>query len=170
MRVSIAFIGVALCSLLVSGAYADSLAPGMGLPELRLTDQHDIEATIDGDVQVVLFTRDMDAGKVVKEALATDGKERLAGAGAVYIADISGMPRLIAKMFALPSMRKRSYRMLLDRDGRATADFPSEKDKVTFLRVAAGVITSIEYVESAGVLSAMLMHGPVPASSPRRRD
>jgi hypothetical protein len=159
MRVAIGCIGT-LWLLLASSAHAEPLGPGMRLPEIRLSDQHDVETTIGADVQVVLFTRDMDAGKIVKEALAKDGKEQLEGAGAVYVSDISGMPRLIAKMFALPSMRKRPYRMILDRDGKATADFPSEKDKVTFLRIEVGAITGIEYVESAGVLSAMLAHTP----------
>src|SRR3546814_1459443 len=33
-----------------------------------------------------------------------------------YISDISSMPALIAKLFALPKMRKYSFRLLLNRD------------------------------------------------------
>ena len=51
----------------------------------------------------------------------------------LYVADIHGMPSFIARMFAIPSMQKRPYPMLLDRDGAATARFPSEEGKATLL-------------------------------------
>jgi hypothetical protein len=141
---------------LVSSAHAEPLAPGMHLPEIRLADQHDKEASVGAEVRAILFTRDMDAGGLVKEALSEKGDEMLATAGAVYVSDISGMPGVIAKLFAVPSMSKRPYRMLLDRDGKVTADFPSEKGKVTVLHVENGKIESVEYLKSAGEVRAML--------------
>ena len=150
------FLGLTLLMLFVSSAHAEPLAPGMRLPDFRLADQHDVEDSIGAEVRAVLFTRDMDAGNIVKEALAEKGEETLAAADAVNVSDISGMPRVIAKLFAVPSMRKRPYRMLLDRDGKATADFPSEKGKVTLIRLEAGQIKGVEYVESANQLRAKL--------------
>lgn len=145
-----------LLALTASGALAEPLTPGMRLPQIRLADQHDVEDSIGAEVRAVLFTRDMDAGNIVKEALAEKGGEMLAAADAVYVSDISGMPRIVAKLFALPSMRKRPYRMLLDRDGKATKDFPSEKGKVTLLRLQAGEIERVEYLESTDQVRAVL--------------
>jgi len=142
--------------LLASGAHAETLAPGMRLPEIRLADQHDVEDSVGAEVRAILFTRDMDAGNIVKEALADKGGEMLAAADAVYVSDISGMPRIVAKLFALPSMRKRPYRMLLDRDGKTTKDFPSEEGKVTLIRIGAGEIQGVEYLESADRVRAVL--------------
>jgi hypothetical protein len=149
-------IGTTLLAFLMSGAHAEPLGPGMRLPDIRLADQHGAEASVGAEVRAILFTRDMDAGGLVKEALADKGDEILAAAGAVYVSDISGMPGVIAKLFAVPSMRKRPYRMVLDRDGKATADFPSEKGKVTFLRVEDGEIESLDYLDSADQVRATL--------------
>jgi hypothetical protein len=75
------------------------------------------------------------------------------------------MPSLITKLFALPGLRKRPYRILLDREGNVTADFPSVSGKVTVLRLHALTIERVEYVESADALRAAL-HPP--AESPPR--
>ena len=72
------------------------------------------------------------------------------------MSDISGMPGMIRRFVALPAMRKRPYRMVLDRDGQATAEFPAEEGKVTLLRLDALKIEAVEYVDSAQALRAAL--------------
>lgn len=146
---------VLLALLLAGAASAATLAPGAVLPPLTLTDQHDVAATLGPGTRIVLFTRDMDAGDLVKQALA--GQPRtLDAAQAVYVSDISGMPTLVAKLFAVPAMRKRPYRMLLDRDGTATADIPSVEGKVTILRLTDLSIDSIAYLDSVAAVQAAL--------------
>lgn len=162
LRMRIATRAVLLLATFGAAAWAATLAPGMALPPLTLTDQHDVAATIGADTRVVLFTRDMDAGDVAKEALA-EHAALLDTAHAVYVADISRMPSLVAKLFALPAMRKRPYRMLLDRDGAATADLPAREGEVTVLRLADGKIAAIEYVASAEALRAALAPAAAPA-------
>ena len=76
------------------------------------------------------------------------------------MADISRMPSLVAKLFALPAMRKRPYRMLLDRDGTATADFPARAGEVTLLRLHDGTIERVDYAASAAALRAALAPAP----------
>ena len=142
-----------------AAAWATTLAPGMALPPLTLTDQHDVAATVGAETRVLLFTRDMDAGDVAKEALA-EHAALLEAAHAVYVADISRMPSLVAKLFALPAMRKRPYRMLLDRDGTATADFPARDGEVTLLRLHDGTIERVDYAASAAALRAALAPTP----------
>jgi len=137
-------------------AHAEPLHAGARLPELRLSDQHEVEATVGVDDEVVMFSRDMDAGSLVKEALAEHGGATLAAAKAVYVTDITRMPALITRLFALPSMRKRDYRILLDRDGKATEDFPSEEGKVTVIKLDEGVISEIVFVDTAAALLASL--------------
>jgi hypothetical protein len=137
-------------------ASAEPLRPGMPMPEIRLTDQHDVEMTIGPGVRYVVFTRDMDAGNLVKEALAENGGSILESAHAVYVADISGMPAFVTKVFAVPAMRKRGYRIVLDRDGKATTDVPSEEGKITVLDVGNGTVGQIQYVASAEGLRSLL--------------
>lgn len=141
-------------ALLLLAALA-ALAPGSTLPPLTLTDQHDVATTIGAQTRVIVFTRDMDAGDLVKAALATQ-PALLDTAQAAYVSDISGMPSLIARMFAVPAMRKRPYRILLDRDGKATAELPSVEGKVTVIALDRGRITAITFVDSSAALTAAL--------------
>lgn len=152
-------VGAALAAamaLVAVSVAAATLGAGMSLPTLALTDQNDASATIGPDVRLVLFTRDMAAADIVKEALADNGVALLDTAHAVTVSDISSMPRLITRLFALPAMRKRPYRMILDRDGTPTADFPSEKGKVTVLVVDQSKIERVEYIDTAAALRARL--------------
>jgi hypothetical protein len=135
---------------------AETLAVGTRLPELELSDQHDAEAEIGPDVRRIVFTRDMDGGDVVKAALAERGAATLEAAKAVYVAEISRMPTLVTRLFAVPSMRKREYRIVLDRDGKTTADFPYKEGHVTVLTIDDRVISNVELVDSADALRAIL--------------
>ena len=114
---------VLLAVLLLAGtAYGAPLAVGDPMPPLALEDQHGRAGNIGEGVRVVVVSRDMEAGDVVKKALAGRDQAFLDANGAVYVANISGMPALVTRLFALPRMRERPYRMLLDRDGAAMSD------------------------------------------------
>lgn len=129
---------------------------GDAFPSLQLKDQHDAPVTIGPATRLVLFSRDMDGGGHVKEALAEDGRSRLEDRGAVYIADVSGMPGFVRSAFALPSMRKRPYPIALDETGSATASLPAEEGKATVLVLEDGRITSVTFAgSSADVLGAL---------------
>lgn len=147
---------VAIALVFAAVAAAQTLGVGAPLPALTLVDQHDVALTIGPETRVILFTRDMDAGDLVKEALAEDGAARLAEADALVVADIERMPGVITTLFALPAMRKRPYRMLLDRDGKATAMLPSEEGKVTVLTLDALTITGLTYADSAAAVRGAL--------------
>lgn len=150
---------------------AEPYAPGERIDRLVLEDQHGVERAVDESVALVLFARDMNAGDVAKVGLADVDGETLAGRRAVYVADISGMPGLVARMFALPKMRKRTYPMLLDRDGKATARFPAREGIVTLMRLDALGLQAVEYVGDAAALAAALGlkrpgTGQAPAGTP----
>jgi len=131
---------------------AAGLGPGTNLPALTLNDQHDAPGQIDATTWMVLFTRDMDASKVAKEALAENGEHLLDKAGVIYVADIARMPGFVTRFFAVPAMRKRPYRMFLDREGDATASFPTEEGHVTLIRLDGLTIRRVEHLDSAWAL------------------
>ena len=81
-----------------------------------------------------------------KEALEETPPGFLAERQAVYVSAISGMPRLITRMFAIPSMRDRSYSVWLDRDGDATARLPTERGKATLIFFRDREITRVEHL------------------------
>jgi NADPH-dependent ferric siderophore reductase len=129
---------------------------GEQMAEIALEDQHGVTGAIDADTRQVLFTRDMDAGDVVKAALAQNGAALLAASGTVYVADISGMPSLVRHLFALPKMRKRGYSMLLDVDGEATRRIPGKSGSATLISLNGLKITSFRYLAETDELKAAL--------------
>jgi hypothetical protein len=130
------------------GAAADPYAVGDTLEAITLEDQHDTPHALDASVRLVLFSRDMDGGKVLKRALEGAPGDILSKQSALYVADIERMPGLIARMFALPSMRRRPYPMLLDRDGTKTARLPSEEGKATLLFLNQLRLERVLYTDS----------------------
>lgn len=134
------------------------LAVGSMVAPTSIEDQYGVEHALDASVRVVLFSRDMGGGAIIREVLAAD-PTILDRANAVYLADISGMPTLIANTMAIPKMRKRSYATLLDRTGETTAAFPAEEGKATVLVLEALEVSSIRLVGSADELRAALGEG-----------
>ena len=141
--------------LLATTAHAAQLAVGDAMPPLVLEDQHGKAGSIAG-ARVVVISRDMEAGDVVKKSLAGRDQAFLDQHGIVYVANISGMPAVVTRLFAMPRMRKRPYRMLLDRDGNATKDVPAVAGRPTVLAVDDGRVVRVSQPGDPGTLAADL--------------
>jgi len=153
--------GVSFLALILSMACASPAPPpqqgaGSLLPETAIEDQFGEEHVLGDDVRLVMMTRDMEAGEVARAAIERAGPATLEGPDKVYVSDISGMPSLIATMFAIPKMRDRPYRLLLDRDGIFTARFPSEPAHVTLLIVEDRRIREIRHLAEPEEIAALL--------------
>jgi hypothetical protein len=145
------------CLALSGTAVAEPWQEDLVLEPLTLPDQHGETRAIDPSVRAILFSRDMDGGGILKEAVGENGAALLERAGAVYVADVSRMPGLVRRLFALPSLRRRGYPVLLDEDGRATADFPSAEGKATLVLLDALRVARIGHFESAEALRTALL-------------
>lgn len=150
---------VALTLLLLSAtpAYAEPLAVGSTLDPFVLEDQNGEPVRVGEETAVVLFARDMSGGDVAEAALEENGATLLHDNAAVFVSDISRMPGLITRFFALPSMRKRPYAMALDYTGKATADFPYRDGHTTLIRLDQSKVTAIEFVDAGEALRARLV-------------
>ena len=148
---------VALVFVLAAAVSADPYVLGSTLPSFGLEDQHGEWHEVDASVRLILFSRDMDGGDLIRDALADAEPGFLATHGAVYIADISRMPRIISRMIAVPRMRKRPYPLLLDRDGDLTADLPDEEGRATIIRLRESRIERVEHVDSADAVMAAIV-------------
>ncbi len=151
---------LAALGLLAPAAFAESYEVGSVLPALELPDQHGELHALDASLRLVLFSRDMDGGGVIREALREDGAALLERERAAYVADVSRMPGLVRRLIAKPRMRKRPYRMLLDEAGEATADFPSDAGRPTLLFLDALRVVRIEKPATAAELRAALEDPP----------
>ena len=106
--------------LLALGAFANSLTVGSDVSSITIKDQFEKINTIAQNTKTILFASDKETSDILKEYLLSKEGDILTKNNAVYVADISGMPSLITKFFALPKMQKYPFQvMLLDDTNKA---------------------------------------------------
>lgn len=138
-----------LCALPLL-AFAD-LKVGDRFPDIEFEDQFDVKQTIENSDTLVLMSFDKKVSEQVNKFLATQSKDFLESHNSRYIADISGMPGLITKMFALPKMRDYNYRLLLIKDEENAEYFEQAEGKLTVYKLQDGLIQGVETVNPADV-------------------
>jgi hypothetical protein len=114
-------------------AVTTPLKAGQTILPLTLTDQNDKSFTLNGKVKLLVFAQSMESSRIVSETFQATNQAKLEEHGIVYLADISRMPGLIAKMVALPKMRKYPYSVYLDREGQDSKTMPLRDKDVTVL-------------------------------------
>jgi hypothetical protein len=142
--------GLIVIALLISSVAATAAGYGLGskLSKVTLEDQFGARHTIDDRVQVIVLTRDMAGGDLVKAALGHNGKALLDKYRAVYVSDVSSMPSLVRQYLVLPKYKERTYPMLLDTQGEFSGHLPSRDKNATILFLDGLKIEAVEYVMS----------------------
>lgn len=148
------FLAVAVLSLLP--LWAQAIEVGERIAPWTLLDQFDQAYTLDDQARVLLVARSMDAAKQVDAALQGQPKGYLESKHGVFVADIQRMPRLIAKLFAVPAMQSYNYRVMLDRDARIAPRYPGAVDKVLWLQLDnRKLVAQREYSSAADLRQAL---------------
>ncbi len=145
----------ALCSLFTTSVLANTYQVGDQIAEIKLQDQHEVTYQVDSNTKRVLFSRSMDGGTLIQEALEAE-PALTSDAGLIYVADISGMPSLIARFVALPQFKKFPYRVALDSEGEQTLPLPAQKDQATLIELDNNKVTNILFFETTEDLLAVL--------------
>lgn len=156
-----------MIALLAGAAWADPYTVGSTLRPFALEDQHGNRAEVGEGTQLVLLTRDMDGGDLVKNALENVPQTVLEARHAVYIADTSAMPGVVARLMALPKLRQRPYRILIDKNGTATKDFPFAKGTVSVITLDSLKITRVADLTSPEGVRAELGLPPGTGENPQ---
>lgn len=128
-------------------ANATLVSTGDHLASFSLKDQHEQLVELNKETRYLLFSRDMQGGDIIQsalESLANNTPHNL-----LYVADISGMPSLIAKFIAIPQLKSLPFAIALDRDGEATKALPTETDKASLVRLDGMEVISVEYFETS---------------------
>lgn len=148
------FALLSLCLLLNPAAIGANLAVGDTLPPLVLADQFDKTHTLAADTRWLLFSHDRavsDALHPVLAALPAAQRD-----GVVYVADISRMPALVSRLFAVPAMRELPFAVWLARDAANVAILPREAGKLTVLALQDGKVAALHYLADVSALPALL--------------
>ena len=144
LRNSVFFPALFFSSILFAAPYVI----GDKLEVVSLHDQHEKPGAINEATRIILFSRDKKGGELLTNALSSMPKGFLAQQKIVYVTDISGMPGLIAKYMAIPAMQKKTYPILLDKDGNSTINYPDKNGMATLIYVESLTITKVIYLDS----------------------
>lgn len=100
-----------------------------------LYDQHGDFINLTPETNWLIFSHDKDGGTWTKQALDNLEITNLEELGGIYLADISNMPSLITKMFAMPKMKKYAFKMALDKTGDVSENLPRIDGRVTLIKL-----------------------------------
>jgi hypothetical protein len=125
--------------------YANSFEINHNIGSFSLPNQFDEKQTVDSSIQTIVVSFEKGTGKEVNEFLSSKDKNFLKNHNAVFIANISGMPSIITKMFALPKMRDYKHSVLLIYDENDKR-FKSQEGKSTVYKLENGVVKTIFFV------------------------
>lgn len=139
------------CVLSLLALPALAVEPGDRVTPFTLLDQFEQPYTLDAHASVILVARSMATAKVVDAALQQREKGYLEARHVVYVADIERMPA-VAKLFAIPSMRSASYRIMLDQSGSVATRLEGDRDTVQWVKLKDGKVDSVQHFSEAAPL------------------
>lgn len=145
-----------LLFLLPVALSAELLGPDQTLTDLEFEDQHGRRHTLSEDLRFLIFSADMDGGKLIHRWMQDRNDEFLARQGIALLADIHRMPFLISKAIALPRMRDYSYSLLLIQEEDRGSIYPHREGSVTILVLNNLAIKSIHHASTVDELQTVL--------------
>jgi hypothetical protein len=138
-----------LCSV---SAEQQEWVVGQTLETMAFTDQHGRNQVIDETTSMVLFAADREAAKLVHAAIENQAKDYLPAQRVVYVADISRMPWLIARILAIPRMQDYDYPIALGRKSEDCVAFPRQKGKISLIYLDHQKLKKIVYATTADMI------------------
>ena len=113
-----------------------------------LPDQFGAYHTVDRHTQTIIVSSQKDTSKDINTYLSTKKPNYLKESSAVFIANISKMPAIITKMFALPKLKEYKHNILLinnEDDDR----FSNKEEKITIYKLENSVVKKVYYINSS---------------------
>ncbi len=134
---------------------AAQLNTGEKIPTFSINDQFEKAQIIPSSTKTIIVAGNKDASDTIKDYLLSIEGDSLSKNNAVYIADISGMPSLITKFFALPKMKKYPFKILL-LDDTNKDKFLMQEDKITIYEVEDQLVKEVKYITTKEELAAYI--------------
>lgn len=134
--------------------FANALNIGDSTPAFEIKDQFEKKHTIKADTKNIIVAGDRDASEVIRDYLLKKEKGFLEANNSYYVADISGMPSLITKFFALPKMKEYPFSILLVNEEQSKS-FTKKEGQITIYSVENGKVTNVKFIKTAEELDAV---------------
>lgn len=161
---SFRLVGALVCLFLVAPLL---LADSADLDPLAITleNQFGEKKTVAKDARFLVFVVDQKGSDTVKQTFEGQQQSYLDEHGIYVLADISGMPGIITKMFALPKLRTRPYSLMLDYDGELSKRLPNKEGHAAVMRLEDGKLSGPSFAADVTGLKALLPVMPEPEVS-----
>ena len=140
--------------LLFVATFANALSIGDSTPTFEIKDQFEKAQKISADAKTILVAGDKGTSEILRDYISAKDKGFLEANKAYYVADISGMPSLISKFFALPKMKKYDFSILLV-DEEQTKSFSKKEDNITVYSITDGKVSDVKYIKTAEELNSV---------------
>ena len=133
---------------LKSGEISSGIIIGKELQDFTFQDQFDKNTSLSKDTKKVIFVFTKPTGHLMKMYMADKKPDYLTSRNIIFIADISGMPSIIAKMFAIPDMKESKYPILLIKEKEKAIRFRNEehKDAAMIITLDNKIIKNVKFV------------------------
>jgi len=131
---------------------------GKTFQNITLKDQFDKPVTLNDKTTKVIFVFKKASGHTARALLDSKPDDYLLNKNVAFIADISGMPSIIASMFAIPDFQKHKYPVMLIRDEKISEKYRSDKyeDYIAIISLNNFKITKITLVSTEQQLKKIL--------------
>jgi len=148
-----------LLVFVISMVGADALkisSPISGLNKFEYESPQAKKMLIPDDTRTIIVSFEKDTGKLVNEYLDAKYPPYLSRVRAVFIADISKMPSLITRFFALPKLKKYKHTIYLHYKDEFAKYVPSKDEKVTIIKLKDKIVQDISFISTKEELKAAL--------------
>ena len=134
--------------VVVQASEQRTIQVGDPFPQWELSDQFDDKHQLPGEsTEAIVFARSKQADESLAPALESVAGERLIHGEVVYVSDISRMPGLISRLFALPALRDRGYPVVLIREEGLSAPLTTREDCLARYRLdEQGRVIAIDHL------------------------
>lgn len=134
----------------LNGKVSQNIEIGKQLADFSFKNQFDKEVSLKSTTKKIIFVFTKPTGHLVKQYLSSKAKGFLEKRDIIFIADVSGMPSIIFKMFALPDFQKSSYSVLLIKDKEKSKRFRNEahKDEVMIISLDNKKVKSVKFIST----------------------
>jgi hypothetical protein len=131
-----------------SGSISQGIVVGKELLPYTFIDQFDKEHSLTSDVKKVIFVFTKPTGHLMRVYLGLKEIDYLDKRHIDFIADVSGMPSMIFKMFALPDLKNSQYPIMIIKDKKQSARFRNEEQKnaVMIISLDNKVVQNVKFV------------------------
>lgn len=117
------------------------------LHHTSLKDQWDKDHTLTPETLWIVYSHHRAGGEWVRNVLTKLDLAPLKQHKLIYVADISAMPGIISRMFALPKMQDYMFRIALVENAEHVEGWPKKENQITVMQLQSFNVKQVHYFD-----------------------